>query len=65
MIKFRIQEILNEQDRSAYWLESKMNMDYHNVKKLVDNETSMIRLSTLDKLVNILNVPIEDLFKDE
>ncbi len=63
MIQFRIAEILKEQDRSAYWLSQKMEMDYHNTKKLVDGKTNMVRLSTIEKLCDVLNVSIDQLFE--
>ncbi len=63
MLRFRIDKILKEQERSAYWLAQKLDMDYHNVKKLVDGNTSMVRLTTLESLTRILNVSINDLFE--
>ena len=62
MIRFRINEILKEKERSAYWLSQKLDMDYHNVKKIVDGDTNMVRLSTIENLCNILDVSIEELF---
>ena len=63
MLRFRINEILDEQERSAYWLAQKLDMDYHNVKKLVDGDATMVKLSTLEKLTDTLKVNIDDLFE--
>lgn len=63
MLRFRINEILDEQERSAYWLAQKLDMDYHNVKKLADGEATMVKLSTLEKLTETLKVNIDDLFE--
>ena len=63
MLRFRINEILDEQGRSAYWLAQKLDMDYHNVKKLADGEATMVKLSTLEKLTETLKVNIDDLFE--
>ncbi|MBR6404429.1 MAG: helix-turn-helix transcriptional regulator [Eubacterium sp.] len=63
MLRFRINEILDEQERSAYWLAQKLDMDYHNVKKLADGDATMVKLSTLEKLTDTLKVNIDDLFK--
>ncbi|MCM1050043.1 MAG: helix-turn-helix transcriptional regulator [Clostridiales bacterium] len=38
-------------------------ISYRNFKKIVDNETYSIRFEALDKLSQILNLPIGDLFE--
>ncbi len=68
MLRLRILEILEEQDHTKYWLYKQMDMSYQNFNKIVNNETSSIHFENLDKLSQILNVPVGDLFyqtKDE
>ena len=50
MLRFRINEILDEQERSAYWLAQKLDMDYHNVKKLVDGDATMVKCKQSSKI---------------
>lgn len=62
MVKLRILDILKEQNHSKYWLYKRMDMSYQNFSKLVNNETSSIRFENIEKLSNILDCPIGDLF---
>lgn len=40
-----------------------MEISYQNFNRMVNNETSSIRFDNLEKLSNILECPIGDLFK--
>lgn len=65
MVRLRVQEILNEQNRSMYWLSKQLDgMCYRNLKHIIDNEVTSIRLSTLDKLSKALQVPVGELFEE-
>ena len=63
MVRLRIQEILEEQGKTRYWLNKRMDMHYVSFKKMIENQTDSIHFETLDKLSHILNVPIGDLFE--
>lgn len=63
MIKLRVLEILEERNLSKYWLFKRMEMSYQNFNRMVKNETASIRYETLDKLSNILQCPVGDLFQ--
>lgn len=63
MVKLRILEILEEQGKTRYWLNKRMNMHYVSFKKMIENQTDSIHFETLDKLSTLLNVPIGDLFE--
>ena len=52
-----------EQDRSKYWLYKRMEISYQNFNRMVNNGTSSIRFDNLEKLSNILECPIGDLFE--
>lgn len=56
-------EILNEQNHTKYWLFKQMDLSYQNFNKMVTNQTTSIRFDNLDKLSNILNCSIGDLFE--
>ena len=62
MLKLRILKILDEQNKTKYWLCKKMEMHYVSFKKMVENNTTSIRFDTLERLSKILNVPVGDLF---
>ena len=63
MIKLRVLDILEEQNHTKYWLFKRMDMSYQNFNKIVNNETTSIRFDNLEKLSNILNCQIGDLFE--
>lgn len=63
MVRLRILDILQEQGKTRYWLNKRMEMHYVSFKKMIENDTSSIRFETLDKLSTLLNVPIGDLFE--
>ncbi len=63
MIKLRILEILEQQNKSRYWLNKQLGMHYVSFKKMIENNTDSIRFETLDKLSSILNVPVGELFE--
>ena len=67
MVRLRVLEILEEQGKSRYWLNKRMEMHYVSFKNMIENNTNSIRFETLDKLSRILNVPVSELFeqKDE
>lgn len=64
MLRIRIDEILKETGHTKYWLYKKLEpMSYQNFNKIYKNETSSIKFSTLEKLSDVLNVSISDLFQ--
>lgn len=63
MLQFRILEILEEQGHSKYWLYKQMEMSYQNFNKIVTNQTSGIHFDTLEKISDILDCPVGDLFE--
>ncbi len=63
MVRLRILDILAEQNRSKYWLYKQMELSYQNFNRMVQNETASIKFENLDKLSQILNCPIGDLFE--
>ena len=65
MLKLRIDEILEEQEHTKYWLFKKMEpMSYQNFNKKYNNETSSIKFETLEKLKKSLSVSFDELFKE-
>lgn len=63
MVKLRVLEILEEQGKTRYWLNKRMEMHYVSFKNMIENNTNSIRFETLDKLSTLLNVPVGELFE--
>lgn len=63
MVRLRVLDILKEQNHTKYWLYKQMDMSYQDFNRMVSNETSSIRFDNLDKLSDILNCSVGDLFE--
>lgn len=65
MIYLRINEILKEKGKTKYWFIKHMDGGYQSLSHLLDNETISIHFNTLDKLCDVLECEVADLFKRE
>ena len=63
IIRLRIKEILEKKGKSNYWLSQQLGMCYRNYHNIVTNQTSAVRFETLEKLCEILEVPVSELFE--
>lgn len=63
MVRLRILDILKEQNHTKYWLYKQMDLSYQNFNRMVTNETTSIRFDNLEKLSQLLNCSIGDLFE--
>ena len=63
IIRLRIKEILEEKGKSNYCLSQRLGMCYRNYHNIVTNQTSAIRFDTLERLCEILEVPVGELFE--
>lgn len=63
IIRLRIKEILEEKGKSNYWLSQQLGMCYRNYNNIVTNKTSSIRFDTMERLCEILEIPVEELFE--
>ncbi len=65
MVQLRIEEILEKQGKSKYWLNKQLgNMCYRNFNNLISNKTISVRFDTLDRLSKALDVPVGELFQE-
>lgn len=62
-IRLRIKEILDEKGKTNYWLSQRLGMCYRNYHNIVTNQTSSIRFDTMERLCEILEVPVSELFE--
>lgn len=64
MVRLRILEILEDKDKSKYWLWKKLEgMSYQNFIAVISNKRTKISFDTLDKLSTALEIPVGELFE--
>lgn len=63
MIKVRLQELLDRDERSLNWVATKTNLSYSSLHKLVNNKTTSISFDVLDKLCELFNCKVEDIIE--
>lgn len=62
MLSLRINEILEQQGKTPYWLGKQTGISQNNIGKICNGETSTIRFDTLEKICIALDCSINDLF---
>ncbi len=63
MINMNVQKLLDEKNKSRYWLVKQMQTTYKTVNKICDNTLTGLQLETIEKLCQILNCTPNDLFE--
>lgn len=63
MVRLRILDILAEQNHTKYWLYKPMDLSYQNFNRMVENQTTSIKFENLDRLSDILDCSVGDLFE--
>lgn len=63
MVKLRLKKLLEENQRTKYWLVKNLNGDYKTVDNMVENKSTGIKFDTIDKLCDIFNCEPGDLFE--
>lgn len=64
-VKLRVLTMLEERNKTKYWLWKQMGMSYQNFNKMVNNETSSIRFETIEALCTALECEPGELFSTE
>ena len=62
MISLNVQQLLQEKNRSRYWLVKQMQTSYGSVNKYCDNTSTSLELETIEKLCAVLECEPNDLF---
>ncbi len=62
MIKLNVLSLLEEKQKTKYWLWKQLGMSYQNFNKMVNNETKSIRYDTIEALCTIFECEPNDLF---
>ena len=65
MIRLRIEEILNEKEKSLYWLRRQMKMSDQNLNRLIQNRTLSIKYRILERFCRVLDCSPGELFTIE
>ncbi len=65
MINMNVQKLLDERNRTRYWLVKQMQTTYKTVNKICDNTLTGLQLETIEKLCQILECTPNDLFSIE
>jgi len=56
MIKLRINEILEERNKSLYWLSQKSGITYSALHNLANKQPQSVYFSTLEKIMEALDI---------
>ena len=56
MIKLRVKEVLERENKSIYWLAENTELTYTALHRLANGETKGIQFSTLDEIMEALEI---------
>jgi len=62
LVNLNIQNILDNKNKTRYWLVKALDSNYETVNRLCDNLSSAIYLETIEKLCAVLECTPNDLF---
>lgn len=62
MINMNVQKLLDDKNKTRYWLVKQMQTTYKTVNKICDNTLTGLQLETIEKLCEILECTPNDLF---
>lgn len=65
MLSLKINEILEQQGKTPYWLGKQTGISQNNIGKICNGETSTIRFDTIEKICKTLNCSINDIFETD
>ena len=60
-----IDDILEQKNKTRYWLAKEIEMSYSNLCNLANNQTSSIRFDFLEKICMVLDCTPNDILKIE
>lgn len=63
MLSLKINKIIEEQNKTMYWLSKQTGIAPHQIAKICKGQTSRIEFDTLEKLCKVLGCSINDLFE--
>ncbi|WP_411682461.1 helix-turn-helix domain-containing protein [Clostridium thailandense] len=63
MIHIKINEQLEKQGKTIYWLSKECKCNYANLKKLASNNTDSIKFSLLETICEVLQCDLPDIME--
>jgi len=63
MVIFKLNKILEQKEKTRYWLSKETGIDNNTLGKIFTNEAKQIQKSTIDKICKALEVKVEDLIE--
>ena len=63
MIKLRVLELLEKNQKTKYWLYKQLGMSYQNFSRMVNNQTKSIRYDNIEAPCLLLDCTPNDLFE--
>ena len=64
MIRLKVEELLQKQGKTRYWLYKQLGMSYQNFSRMIKNETRSIRYENIEALCFLLDCTPNDLFEE-
>lgn len=61
MLKLNALKLLEERQKSKYWLYKQMGMSYQNFSKMINNQTKSIRYENLEAMCYIFECKLDEL----
>ena len=62
-MKLKLKELLEQENKSVYWLKHETNISNATIYKMVNNETTMISFDNIEKICMALNCTPNDVFE--
>ena len=62
MVTLNILSLLEKKGKTKYWLYKQLGMSYQNFSRMVNNETSSIKLERIEALCQLLDCTPNELF---
>ena len=62
MVRLNVMTLLEKKGKTKYWLYKQLDMSYQNFNRMVNNQTSSIKLERIETLCQLLDCTPNDLF---
>ena len=62
MVRLNVLTLLEKKGKTKYWLYKQLDMSYQNFNRMVNNQTSSIKLERIETLCQLLDCTPNDLF---
>lgn len=63
MVVIKLQQELDKQSKSKYWISKKTGIAENNIYKICKGESKQIKLDTLNKLIEALDCDLTDIIE--